>query len=126
MGLGHEGSGVVTHVGKEVTHVKEGNHVISTWVPRIPISGLPVSKPTGADPTDITCLVGCAVLTGAGAVLHTAKIGLGQSVAVFGVGGVGLSAIGAAAIAGADPIIAVDLVDRKLEFANLVCGFGEL
>lgn len=44
MGLGHEGSGVVTHVGKEVTHVKEGDHVISTWVPRIPISGLPVSK----------------------------------------------------------------------------------
>jgi D-arabinose 1-dehydrogenase-like Zn-dependent alcohol dehydrogenase len=37
MGLGHEGSGVVTHVGKEVTHVKEGDHVISTWVPRIPI-----------------------------------------------------------------------------------------
>jgi Zn-dependent alcohol dehydrogenase len=33
MGLGHEGSGVVTQVGKEVTHVKEGDHVISTWVP---------------------------------------------------------------------------------------------
>jgi Zn-dependent alcohol dehydrogenase len=151
MGLGHEGTGVVTHVGKEVGHVKEGDHVISTWVPRIPISGLPVSRPTGAsfhgrpviadgdvytwsehmvtfadkvvpmsssDPTDITCLVGCAVLTGAGAVLHTAKVGPGQSVAVFGVGGVGLSAIAAAAIAGADPIIAVDLVDRKLQFAR--------
>ena len=36
MGLGHEGSGVITHVGKEVTHVKEGDHVITTWVPRIP------------------------------------------------------------------------------------------
>ena len=71
-----------------------------------------------SDPTDITCLVGCAVLTGAGAVLHTAKVGLGQSVAVFGVGGVGLSAIGAAAVAGADPIIAVDLVDHKLQFAR--------
>src|SRR5262249_51645682 len=135
----------------EVTHVKEGDHIISTWVPRIPISGLPDSRPTGAtfhgrpviadgdvytwsehmvtfadkvvpmspsDPTDITCLVGCAVLTGAGAVLHTTKVGLGESVAVFGVGGVGLCAIGAAAIAGADPIIAVDLVDRKLEFAR--------
>jgi Zn-dependent alcohol dehydrogenase len=151
MGLGHEGSGVVTQVGKEVAHVKEGDHVISTWVPRIPINGLPVSRPTGAtlhgrpviadgdvytwsedmvtfadkvvpmspsDPTDITCLVGCAVLTGAGAVLHTAKIRPGQSVAVFGVGGVGLSAIAAAAIAGADPIIAVDLVERKLRFAR--------
>jgi Zn-dependent alcohol dehydrogenase len=151
MGLGHEGSGVVTRVGKEVTHVKEGDHVISTWVSRIPIRGLPVSKPTGAtfhgrpviadgdvytwsehmvtsadkvvpmspsDPVDISCLIGCAVLTGAGAVLHTAKAGPGQSVAVFGVGGVGLSAIGAAAIAGANPIIAVDLADSKLQFAR--------
>jgi NADPH:quinone reductase-like Zn-dependent oxidoreductase len=48
MGLGHEGSGVVTDVGKRVTHVKEGDHVISTWVPRVPVSGLPVSTPTGA------------------------------------------------------------------------------
>jgi len=151
MGLGHEGSGVVTQVGKEVTHVKEGDHVISTWVSRIPIRGLPVSRPTGAtfrgrpviadgdlytwsehmvtfadkvvpmspsDPTDVSCLIGCAVLTGAGAVMHTANVGLGQSVAVFGVGGVGLSAIGAAAVAGAHPIIAVDLVDRKLDFAR--------
>jgi len=151
MGLGHEGSGIVTQVGKDVTHVKEGDHVISTWVSRSPISGLPVSQPTGAtfqgrplvadgdvytwsehmvtfaekllpmspsDPTDITCLIGCDVLTGAGAVLHTAKVALGHSVAVFGVGGVGLSAIGAAAIAGADPVIAVDLHDRKLEFAR--------
>ena len=58
------------------------------------------------------------MLTGAGAVLHTAKIRPGQSVAVFGAGGVGLSAIAAAAIAGADPVIAVDLVDRKLRFAR--------
>lgn len=71
-----------------------------------------------SDPTDITCLIGCAVLTGAGAVQHTAKVRAGQSVAVFGAGGVGLSAIGAAAIAGADPIIAVDLADRKLQFAR--------
>jgi Zn-dependent alcohol dehydrogenase len=151
MALGHEGSGVVTQVGKGVTHVKEGDHVISTWVSRSPIRGLPVSKPTGAtfrgepiiadgdvytwsehmvtfgekvvpmsasDPIDISCLIGCAVLTGAGAVLHTAKVEPGQSVAVFGVGGVGLSAIGAAAIAGADPVIAVDLHDEKLQFAR--------
>lgn len=70
------------------------------------------------DPTDSSCLIGCAVLTGVGAVLHTAKVRRGQSVAVFGVGGVGLSAIGAAAIAGADPVIAVDLHDHKLEFAR--------
>jgi Zn-dependent alcohol dehydrogenase len=151
MGLGHEGSGVVTQVGREVTHVKEGDHVISTWVPRSSIRGLPVSKPTGAtfqgrdliadgdvytwsehmvtfadkvvpmspaDPIDSSSLIGCAVLTGAGAVLHTAKVRPGESVAVVGAGGVGLAAIGAAAIAGADPIIAVDLDDRKLQFAT--------
>jgi Zn-dependent alcohol dehydrogenase len=38
MGLGHEVSGVVTHVGKEVTHVKEGDHVISTWFPGFPLA----------------------------------------------------------------------------------------
>jgi Zn-dependent alcohol dehydrogenase len=151
IGLGHEGSGVVTQVGKGVTHVREGDHVISTWVSRSPIRGLPVSQPTGAtfqgqaviadgdvytwsehmvtfaekvvpmspsEPIDITCLIGCAVLTGAGAVLHTANVRAGQSVAVFGAGGVGLSAIGAAAIVGADPVIAVDLDDRKLQFAR--------
>ena len=70
-----------------------------------------------SDPTDVSCLIGCAVLTGAGG----AAYGEGRAwpaVAVFGVGGVGLSAITAAAIAGADPIIAVDLVDRKLQFAK--------
>jgi Zn-dependent alcohol dehydrogenase len=51
-------------------------------------------------------------------VLHTAKVQRGQAVAVFGAGGVGLSAIAAAASAGAAPIIAVDLVDRKLQFAR--------
>lgn len=69
-------------------------------------------------PKDLSCIVGCAVLTGAGAVLHTAKVRAGESVAVFGVGGVGLSAIRAAAILGAYPIIAVDLSEEKLAFAK--------
>ena len=57
-------------------------------------------------------------MTGSGAVYHTAGVQKGQSVAVFGAGGVGLSAIAAAAVVGADPIIAVDLSDRKLYFAR--------
>ncbi|MFV0296257.1 MAG: zinc-binding dehydrogenase, partial [Hyphomicrobiaceae bacterium] len=69
-------------------------------------------------PKDLSCIVGCAVLTGAGAVLHTAKVRPGESVAVFGVGGVGLSAIRAASILEAYPIIAVDLDDEKLAFAR--------
>lgn len=69
-------------------------------------------------PTDVTSVVGCAVLTGAGAVLRTARVGAGESVAIFGVGGVGLSAVAAAAVVGADPVIAVDLDPDKLALAR--------
>lgn len=69
-------------------------------------------------PTDVTSIIGCAVMTGAGAVVHTAGVRRGQSVAVIGVGGVGLSAIVAAKVVGADPIIAVDLDDAKLAVAR--------
>ena len=69
-------------------------------------------------PLDVSSIVGCAVLTGSGAVMNTAKVRPGDSVAVFGVGGVGLSAIRMAAILEANPIIAVDLQDDKLEFAR--------
>ncbi len=75
---------------------------------------IPVSPDT---PTDVTAVVGCAVLTGAGAVLRAAQVQPGQSVAIFGVGGVGLNAVAAARMAGADPIIAVDLDPEKLDLA---------
>ena len=68
--------------------------------------------------TDVTSIIGCAVMTGSGAVLNTADVQVGQSVAVFGAGGVGLSAIVAAHVRGASPIIAVDLDDEKLAFAE--------
>jgi len=67
---------------------------------------------------DVTSIIGCAVMTGAGAVINTANVQAGQSVVVFGVGGVGLSAVVGAKMAGAAPIIAVDLDDAKLEFAK--------
>jgi len=67
---------------------------------------------------DVTAIIGCAVMTGAGAVINTANVQAGESVVIFGVGGVGLSAVVGAKIAGADPIIAVDLDDSKLEFAK--------
>ena len=149
MVLGHEGTGVVTHVGGQVGHLKEGDHAIVTWVPRTPVKGRPATTGTGVTyheepvhglvytwgedalvdaeyvvpiakdhPTDVSCIVGCAVLTGAGAVLNTAKVRPSDSVAVFGVGGVGLSAIRMAAILEAHPIVAVDLLDEKLEFAR--------
>lgn len=63
-------------------------------------------------------LVGCSVTTGVGAVLFNAKVEAGSSVAVVGCGGVGLNVLQGARIAGASPIIAVDLTDAKLDFAR--------
>ncbi len=69
-------------------------------------------------PMDRAALIGCGVTTGVGAVIHTAAIEPGSTVAVIGCGGVGLSAINGAAIAGAARIIAVDMVESKLELAR--------
>lgn len=148
--LGHESTGVAMKIGSEVTHVKEGDTVLVTWVPRdvetaqgLPLraqlnvnDGIAISENvfTWADHTicdqqyvvkadpnikkDVTAIIGCAVMTGAGAVINTANVQSGQSVVIFGVGGVGLSAVVGAKVAGANPIIAVDLDDGKLEFAK--------
>ena len=72
-------------------------------------------------PFEIASLVGCGVMTGVGAALNTAQITPGSSVVVFGCGGVGIACIQGARIAGAAEIVAVDLVDSKLEQA---LGFG--
>ena len=148
--LGHESTGVVMKTGSRVRHVKEGDTVLVTWVPRgagrtkePPVRATLATSEgeaqsenvfTWADHTladqqyvvkadpgikrDVTAIIGCAVMTGAGAVIRTAGVKPGQSVAIFGVGGVGLSAVVGARMAGANPIIAVDLDDAKLEFAK--------
>ena len=72
-------------------------------------------------PLDRAALIGCAVTTGFGAVINTARIEVGSTIAVIGCGGVGLSAINGAAIAGAGRIIAVDIKGSKL---NLARHFG--
>jgi Zn-dependent alcohol dehydrogenase len=69
-------------------------------------------------PFDVAALLACGVITGAGAVLNTAQIKAGSSVVVIGRGGVGLNSVQAARIAGAYPIIAVDLLDNKLETSH--------
>ena len=71
-------------------------------------------------PFDVACLIGCGVTTGVGAVVNTARVEPGASVCVIGCGGVGLSVVMGAALAGADPIIAVDLEDRALDAAKSV------
>jgi Zn-dependent alcohol dehydrogenase len=68
-------------------------------------------------PPEIAALFGCAVMTGVGAVVNTARVQAGQSAVVFGLGGVGLSALLGAALVGAHPLVAVDVVPEKLQLA---------
>ncbi len=91
---------------------------VYTWADHALLDELYVVKVPRDTRPDVTCVIGCAVMTGAGAVMNTAKVRAGQSVAVFGAGGIGLCTIAAARIVGADPIIAVDLDDRKLAAAR--------
>ena len=69
-------------------------------------------------PADVASLIGCSVTTGVGAVINTAGVEPGASVCVVGCGGVGLSAVMGAVLAGAHPIVAVDLEDAKLDQAR--------
>ncbi len=69
-------------------------------------------------PLDRAALVGCGVMTGVGAVFHAAKVEPGSTVAVLGCGGIGLSAVNGAALAGAERIIAIDTNQSKLELAR--------
>jgi len=148
--FGHEGYGVVAQTGRDVPGLREGDHVIVTWLPRmagvtrapdVPIFDLPGGRTakapnvfTWADHAlvdelyvrkvpdrahqDVVSVIGCAVITGAGAVLNTGAVRKGETVAVIGMGGVGLSAIAAASVAGAGRVIAVDLRDAKLDLAR--------
>ncbi len=143
--LGHEGVGVVSDVGPEVTKVRPGDRVVLTWirgqgadVPSTvyqsdagPVNSGAVCTfmrqtvtcesrvvPIGDElPWAVAALLGCAVPTGAGAVLNTAAVEPGSRVAVFGVGGVGAAAVMAARMAGAAEVIAVDIQPAKLEAA---------
>lgn len=146
--LGHEGSGTVLKVGTGVTKVKPGDRVVLSWikgsgadVPSTVYQSSEGPVNSGAISTfmrqSVTCenrlipitdavplreatLLGCAIPTGAGIVLNTAKVRPGSSVAVFGIGGIGLSAVLAADLVHATTIIAVDMFDHKLDQARQV------
>ena len=165
--MGHESAGIVEAVGRDVTYVQPGDHVITclsvfcgtcefclTGHPslcakeptRRPVDG-PQRIQKGGEPVwqfldvssyaeemlvhenaivkirddmplDRAALIGCGVTTGLGAVFNTAKVGAGQTVAVFGAGGIGLNCIQGAAIAGATRILAVDMNETKLKLAE--------
>ena len=93
---------------------------ISSYAERMLLHENSVVKIDPALPLDRAALVGCGVLTGVGAALRSAGLEAGQTVAVFGCGGVGLSIVQGARIGGARKIIALDRFDSKLEMARRV------
>ena len=144
--LGHEGSGIVQKTGSGVTTVKNGDHVVLHWrpssglqsqTPKYDWNGKTVNagwvttfneqaiiseNRLTVMPNDfdmrIAPLFGCAVTTAFGVVNNDAKIKVGQSVVIFGIGGVGLNIAQAASMVSAYPIIGVDLIENKLELGK--------
>ena len=143
--LGHEGSATVLEVGPGVTRFKKDDTVILTWIKcqGADVSQTKYSKgnqiinaggvttfseysvvsenrcvalPEGV-PLDIASLFGCAVLTGAGIVTNTIQPSSKNSLAIFGLGGIGLSALMAACLYECQTLIAVDIEKDKLELA---------
>lgn len=144
--LGHEGSGIVIETGPNVTKVKPDDPVILTWmkgegcdVPSTTYSscGEPVNSGAISTfleyaivsenrlikippnmPLDEAALFGCAIPTGAGILLNELRAQKGQSLAILGMGGIGLSALLAARAFGLTPLIALDIDPLKLELAK--------
>ena len=169
--LGHEGAGIVREVGKAVTSLRAGDHVIALYTPecracksclsgktnlctairatqgrgvmpdgtsRFSYRGKPVFHYMGCStfsnftvlpeiavakirsdaPFEYACYCGCGITTGVGAVVNTAKVQVGASVVVFGLGGIGLNVIQGAKMVGADQIVGVDINDGKKEWGE--------
>ena len=144
--LGHEGSGTVLEVGEGVRFVNPGDHVVMHWRPgngiqsanpRYDWNGITVNAgsvttfnshaivsenrltpiPKWFD-LRLAPLLGCAVTTAFGAIGNDAQVKIGESIVIFGVGGVGLAAVIAARLTTANPIIAIDLDQKKLDVAQ--------
>jgi S-(hydroxymethyl)glutathione dehydrogenase / alcohol dehydrogenase len=93
-------------------------HNTFTWGTHAMLDEQYVVKAPADVPADLGTVIGCALMTGAGSVLNSADVQAGQTVAVWGAGGVGLCAVAAAAIRGAAAIIAIDIDDDKLALAR--------
>jgi Zn-dependent alcohol dehydrogenase len=91
---------------------------VSAFAEHIVVSTHSAVKMPESLPFEVAALFGCAVLTGVGAVVNSADVQTGQSVAVFGLGGVGLAALLGARLAGAGTLVAVDRVPEKLQLAK--------
>jgi S-(hydroxymethyl)glutathione dehydrogenase/alcohol dehydrogenase len=140
--LGHEAGAIVLEVGPEVTHVAPGDRVVCHWRPGAGIDAggsvydwngtkvnagpittfqkfavISENRLTKVPPDtdfELCCLLADTLTTGFGIINNDAKVKAGESVVIFGVGGIGLGAVLGAKLAGANPIIGVDLHDHKL------------
>ncbi|MGH8454735.1 MAG: zinc-dependent alcohol dehydrogenase family protein [Nevskiales bacterium] len=102
-----------------VEHAALNHHLgVSAFAEQTVVSARSAVKVDKNLPPEIAALFGCAVMTGVGAVVNTARVAAGESVAIFGLGGVGLAALLGAVAAGAHPIVAVDVLPSKLELAK--------
>ena len=110
-------------INSETPKYKWGNKIINAgWVTTFNeyavISENRCTKICKSNDLDIAALLGCAVTTGFGVIENNAKLKMGESVVVFGAGGVGLNIIQAAKLVSAYPIIAVDLYGERLKLAT--------
>ena len=115
-GLMPDGTTRFSKGNKEIFHYM-GTSTFSEYSIVADVSLAKISK---AAPLEKVCLLGCGVTTGIGAVLNTAKVEPGASVAIFGLGGIGLSVVQGAVLAKAGQIIAIDVNDDKFEMARLL------
>lgn len=113
-GLMPDGTSRFSHNGKTIFHFMG----TSTFAEYTVLPEISIAKISKEAPLEKVCLLGCGITTGIGAVLNTAKVEPGATVAVFGLGGVGLSVIQGATMAKASRIIAVDINPDKEEFAR--------
>lgn len=113
-GLMPDGSSRFSRAGR-MPHHYMGTSTFSEFTVMPEISVAKVRKDA---PLDKVCLLACGITTGVGAVLRTAKVTPGSTVAVFGLGGVGLGAVQGAVLAGASRIFAIDINEDKFEFAR--------
>ena len=113
MGLMPDGSSRFSAAGKTLFHYMG----TSTFSEYTVLPEIAVARINSAAPLEKVCLLGCGITTGIGAVLNTAKVEPGSSVAVFGLGGIGLAVIQGAVMARAERIVAIDINPTKFELA---------
>ena len=144
--LGHEGSGVVIEIGSDVAKVRPGDRVVLGWIKGsgIEAGGVQYKCPDGilngggvttfndyavvsenrcvkipdGVPMDIAALFGCAVLTGAGIITNSVRPIKGSSIAIFGLGGIGLSALMGLVLFDCEMVVAVDISEDRLQLAK--------